>query len=1106
MTAKRKFRSFEEALAYVHTLKLTGQSQYLAHIRSGQSPGDIPTEPQNTYKDQWQSWGHWCGTGFVANRLRKYRSFEKALEYVHSLKLTGQSEWRTHSKSGQLPEDIPSAPNKTYKDQWQSWGHWFGTGIVSTNLRKYRSFEEALEYVHSLKLKGTKEWSTHSKSGQLPEDIPSVPSRTYKNQWQSWGHWCGTGFVANHLRKYRSFEEALEYVHSLKLKGIKEWKDYIKLGQLPEDIPSNADVTYKNQWQSWGHWLGHHKRWTKKAVVNFVKSLLPVIDKLDRSELFSIIINSNLMAAYQSLAEDSLIKNILMSTLDGNKDKVEELLEGNNFVESSEDMEENIALAKEQEFHETITDYSNIEEDDNELPNITIKEILNNIDYLDIEGHLSDTDTVNFLVNKSMGKMWHKILQKDDHQDEIDQLNKYSGKNYSSIIAKKFLKEYEGAQRLITPDGYNFKINNKLTPPNLMQRLISYKVKEEKRIGNWSGTGSGKTLGAILASETIQSKLTIIVALNNTILYDDSGWPLEIKSSFPNSLIHKKVRSNFNFNANKSNYVLLNYELFQLNSSKKMIDDLISNNIIDMIILDEIHFVKQRDDTVTKRRQLLNYLITEAANKNPDIAVLGMSATPVINSLDESVSLIEMVTGEDYSDIDVSPKISNALIVHQHLTINGIRYIPNYDMSLNQQIIKKEDNSLISDIKNNSSGIAELEKILLQSKLEMIEPLLKPGAIIYSHYVTGIFSVLKRFIESKGYKVGVFNGEDKTGLKNFKDGKVDILIGSSALGTGVDGLQYVSNRMIIITLPWTSAAYDQLIGRIYRQGSAFKSMDIFIPQLFLNDDNFRWSWDEQRYSRIMYKKTLSDTAVDGIIPEGNIINPAEMFKTAKKSLLEWIERLEVDGIKEIERDKLKLPLPPDIIQSSLMRYGDFSKMNARMNSSNSSTTFERFKEDPREWYLYHSLYQESRKIWDEVPYEVMANSLAKRPDLVIGDFGCGEANLSKLIKNKVWSFDFIAIDESVMACDMASINLENEIIDVAIFSLSLMGKNWEDYIKEAFRLTKVGGLLKIAEPKNRWANEKLINLTESIKKSGYSIQGDIEYSSKFIYINATKPL
>jgi len=161
------------------------------------------------------------------------------------------------------------------------------------------------------------------------------------------------------------------------------------------------------------------------------------------------------------------------------------------------------------------------------------------------------------------------------------------------------------------------------------------------------------------------------------------------------------------------------------------------------------------------------------------------------------------------------------------------------------------------------------------------------------------------------------------------------------------------------------------------------------------------------------------------------------------------------------------------------------------------------KENPEEWYLYHTLYRETRKDWAEVPFEKIAKSLKKRPDWVIGDFGCGEAKFAALLPNKVYSFDHIAINENVTACDIAHVPLEDSVLDVAVFSLSLMGLNYADYLKEAYRTLRFGGFLKIAEPIIRWS-EKRSELLATIAEAGFVLAGNIEESNQFLYVDAIK--
>ena len=134
--------------------------------------------------------------------------------------------------------------------------------------KKFRSFEKAREFARSLKLKSEKEWEQYRRGklkGYKPiaEDIPKYPRRVYKGQgWQGISDWLGNGKV-NGKRNYRPFEEAREFIRSLKLKSQKEWNQYSK-GDFknhkprPEDIPSSPSTIYKDKgWQGLRDWLGN---------------------------------------------------------------------------------------------------------------------------------------------------------------------------------------------------------------------------------------------------------------------------------------------------------------------------------------------------------------------------------------------------------------------------------------------------------------------------------------------------------------------------------------------------------------------------------------------------------------------------------------------------------------------------------------------------------------------------------------------------------------------------------------------------------------------------------------------------------------------------------
>jgi superfamily II DNA or RNA helicase len=268
--SRKEFRPFREARSFAQKLKLKSGAEWRAFTqgripRLRGLPKDIPANPDNTYSDRgWQGIGDWLGTGRIADRLKKYRSFRDARAFVQKLKLKNAAEWFAYShgqipRLGSLPEDIPATPRNTYAGKgWKSMGDWLGTGRIATHHREYRSFREARAFVHKLKLKSEAQWRAFTKSGKLPPDIPATPSQTYANKgWKNNGDWLGTGTIAWYLRAYRAFPKARAFARKLQLKSTNQWRVFTKSGRLPPDIPVNPDRTYADKgWQGYGDWLG----------------------------------------------------------------------------------------------------------------------------------------------------------------------------------------------------------------------------------------------------------------------------------------------------------------------------------------------------------------------------------------------------------------------------------------------------------------------------------------------------------------------------------------------------------------------------------------------------------------------------------------------------------------------------------------------------------------------------------------------------------------------------------------------------------------------------------------------------------------------------------
>ncbi|CAN5811549.1 hypothetical protein BH09MYX1_BH09MYX1_53060 [soil metagenome] len=590
-----------------------------------------------------------------------------------------------------------------------------------------------------------------------------------------------------------------------------------------------------------------------------------------------------------------------------------------------------------------------------------------------------------------------------------------------------------------------------------MQRRVAVSIRNERRFGNWSGMGAGKTLSAIVATRVVGSALTVICCPNAVV----ANWEREILQAFPSSEVATKTwHPEWKHPLETTpRYLVLNYEQFQQPSSEQELVGFLDRSLVDFIVIDEIHYAKQREAgaEMSKRKRLVQGFILEAGKKAADLCVLGMSGTPVINTLQEGKSLIEMITGYRHDDLETRATVQNCMRLYQRLVTLGTRWKPNYAIQLDVTREEIDCESSLDEIRAMGRGtVLELEQILTRLRTPTILASLAPGekAIVYTHYVDGIAGPLRESIERAGYRVGMLTGgTDDAALTEFSkpDGNIDVLVASSRIGTGVNGLQYVCNKLIINALPWTNAEYEQLIGRLYRQGSKFEKVRVVIPVTFALVNGERWSYCESKLHRLEYKKSIADAAVDGVVPEGNLRTPAQ----AQQDIMDWLSRLESGKVAEVLRHVIKIPLSgePTEVARRNARYGDFSRMNNRWYAAGSDATHARLASNPEEWAHYHTMYQQLRASWPVVPFkeEIRWLSESEREGLIVGDFGCGEALIAAAVadRHQVHSFDHVAVNASAVACDLAHVPVEKASLDVAIFCLSLMGSNFTDYVREA---------------------------------------------------------
>lgn len=528
------------------------------------------------------------------------------------------------------------------------------------------------------------------------------------------------------------------------------------------------------------------------------------------------------------------------------------------------------------------------------VPPATMPDVLRVVDAIAERPNVDDS-LIAFLTESGRAKLWRLALASNGAQSAIDELALYPAGRYADELRRLFMDEWSAVMRLPIPGGYAYRVNGKPAPPLLMQRLIAHRVATRQGVGNWSAPGAGKTLSAILASRVIDARLTVVVAQKSTLMDTESGWAGEIRNAFPDSVVLLKERGPYAIDPARHTYILLNYEAFQQEDGDALVDRLIAAGCIDLIVLDEMHNAKHGDTAASKRHGVIRRFVEQARAANPDARVLGMTATPVINHLSEGVDLLETVTGDDFTHMDTKPTIDNAMALHEQFTLSCFRATPSYAQELVETFPHVDGSGLIGAIEMLHRGdVSGMERLHIEAKLPAIVERVTAGTVIYTQYVAGIIPPLRDAVTLAGWRVGVCTGQttgNSETIAAFIAGDLDVLISSPVIREGLDGLQQRCDRLIVASLPWHNAGYQQLVGRVYRQGSRFNRIEVVIPQVEVDVAGESWSWDMYRKSIIDHKRTIGDVAVDGVLPEGATMSQKEMLDRSVEALRAIIARL-----------------------------------------------------------------------------------------------------------------------------------------------------------------------------------------------------------------------
>jgi len=132
---------------------------------------------------------------------------------------------------------------------------------------RFVSFKEAKEFMKTQNIKSIKEIREWSKT-KRPPFIPSNPETFYKDSgWNGFPDFCSYEIMP--WKVFLPFEEARAFVHTLKFRSIKEFREWAKTKADAKKIPMGPKEAYGNKgWKGYRDFCGYSLEWLNLDTYN----------------------------------------------------------------------------------------------------------------------------------------------------------------------------------------------------------------------------------------------------------------------------------------------------------------------------------------------------------------------------------------------------------------------------------------------------------------------------------------------------------------------------------------------------------------------------------------------------------------------------------------------------------------------------------------------------------------------------------------------------------------------------------------------------------------------------------------------------------------------
>ena len=195
-------------------------------------------------------------------------------------------------------------------------------------------------------------------------------------------------------------------------------------------------------------------------------------------------------------------------------------------------------------------------------------------------------------------------------------------------------------------------------------------------------------------------------------------------------------------------------------------------------------------------------------------------------------------------------------------------------------------------------------------------------------------------------------------------------------------------------------------------------------------------------------------------------------------------------------------------QRKQRKISEYQELTKKMSIQKSDNTNKMFKDKPELWEQYHEARDFSFQGYEqnEIPVNKIISYLETKKNhrLKILDLGCGRNLIKEHFKDNkkftITGYDHISYNGSKVS-DISNLEDEEEdTIDVCVYSQSLMGSNWKEYLDEGKIVLRYNGEMIISESSDRYEIIKIYLIEIGMK----IIKEEYNESKRWFYINVIK--